>query len=236
MKVNNSTMQGHELLIPFTDMLSSVLLKWDETSINQQVSYYCKKRGKMSPDLAQKEMVKDKTIKCCIKNFALEPEPMEKELWKASKTIQEEDVRGASEANKTSKHYLRFYLPAQTNRKRKKLGTKDSMKNLLIHVVKGCCNDPLPVDEMNIALDPTNPHTIYWWCCSTLQGKKHHSLMNHLVDHIATQSADLAEAKMQLQVHEHNLEKEAKLSKVKGNGRIRKPNWFLNEALNQRFQ
>ena len=203
--------------------------------MNAQVKCHCKscKTGKLSPAVAKEMMIKNKQFRRRIKNLAPPWEEMDAALRKAWKDINVEDERRKMDADMNKTGCNRFILKTCKSGGRKKVGTEDAMNNLLIHVAKGCCRDPFPIDDMNIPLDPDDPHTIYLRNRGTSAGENCHKLVNKMLNAVGSMSAKLAHCKVMLFVYRWNIDKDNLVHKPVGKGPMMDCDWCLKEIISK---
>ena len=59
-----------------------------------------------------------------------------------------------------------------------RLGTRRQLDLMLAHVRRGCCEDPIGVDDINVALDPGADYPDYIRLRGTSQGESTNRLIN----------------------------------------------------------
>jgi hypothetical protein len=102
---------------------------------------------------------------------------------------------------------------------------------LLEHVQKGCCCDPFPVDEINVAVDPDADYPDYMRLGSTSQGESTNQVINRMTNDIGSQSAQTADKRLWLRFTRLNLAKDLKIRKITKTKQPRDMEWYIHEAL-----
>jgi hypothetical protein len=124
------------------------------------------------------------------------------------------------------------YMPLILSEKRGvRLGTRRELDLMLKHVRKGCCEDPVGVNEINIPLDPTDECSDLIRLRGTSQGESVNRLINKLTSEIGRQTAETADKRLWLRITRYNLEKDRILQKVLGLKKVRSMEWYLHQAV-----
>ena len=87
------------------------------------------------------------------------------------------------------------------------------------------------MNEINVALDPSDPYSDFIRLRGTSQGESTNRLTNQLVAELTMQSAELADKRLWLRMTRFNLAKDASLQKILGLQKVRSMDWFLQQEL-----
>jgi hypothetical protein len=113
------------------------------------------------------------------------------------------------------------------------MGTENAVLNAKKHILKGCWSDPLPMDQMNVPIDPQDHESEKMRMRSTSGGESNNRTFNAMVQDIGQQSAELAYKKAMLRIHRWNLDKDCRLAKILGIKEPKKLEWFFHQALQE---
>ncbi|CAB9496316.1 hypothetical protein SEMRO_4_G002920.1 [Seminavis robusta] len=211
-KLTDATQPLHELSPVFNQLVTSSLLKFDQSSVNHVVKYYLKNtKQNLALELAREQMMKLKVWRNKVKNYAPPRDKVETDLREAYATIETEDFKLKHAKSLEGEGYLPLLLSAKRG---VRLGTENELKNLLLHVKKGCCEDPFPLEDINVAVDPHDNFTDFVRDRGTSQGESFHRLLNQLVNELTIQGAELGHKKLWLRGTRFNLAKDLLLQKL----------------------
>jgi hypothetical protein len=228
-KIVGSTQPHHELRDLFRQLVSQSFLQYDAASQRHVARLFLKKsKQKNSLEVAQDRVLMHAQYKKKIKNYAPSKEEVESALEEAYRRLEVADQEKREEAMLRGDGYLPCIL---SHKKGVRLGSRKELDNMLEHVRKGCCEDPLEIDEMNVALDPNEEFPDYIRLRGTSQGESSNRLINKLTNEITHQTAETADKRLWLRVTRYNLEKDKALQKLLGLKKVRTMEWYLHQAV-----
>ncbi len=228
-KVTDATQPHHELKLPFTQYMKGAFTHYDEQSKNHVAGLYMKKcKHTVSHEVAKEQMLKRKEYVKKVKKLNPDKAVIKQRVEEAWTKISLEDQGLKARAELNGEGYLPFILSAK---KGVRLGTRKEIDNLLVHIEKGCCDNPFDLDGMNVALDPDDEYPDYQRKQGTLQGESTNRQFNRMTDDVGRQSAETADKRMWLRVSRFNQSKDQILQKVLKLTKVRTVEWYLHEAL-----
>ncbi|CAB9503952.1 hypothetical protein SEMRO_181_G079040.1 [Seminavis robusta] len=210
-------------------MLSASMIQYDDNSKKHVAQHYIKKtRRVVALEAAQISVLDKAEFKRKIKNYTPPKATVEEALKETYRKIEVEDLKLKQQAELEGDGYLRFI---KSDKKGVRVGTKKEMENLLFHVRSGCCQDPFPLDEMNIKVDPNDDYSNYIRKRGTSQGESTNRLVNQLVAELSIQTPELGHKKLYLRFTRLNLDKDKVLQKLLGIAKVRTMDWYIQHAL-----
>ena len=228
-KIVGATQPHHELRETFRTLVSQAFLQYDEDSQRHVARLFQKEsKQKLSLEVAQDRVLTKEKYRKKIKNYAPGKEVVEAALEEAYRRLEKADQNKKEEAMLRGDGYMPFLL---SHKKNVRLGTRRELDNMLEHVRKGCCEDPVGVDEINVAMDPTQDYPDYIRLRGTSQGESSNRLINKLTNEISHQTAETADKRLWLRVTRYNLEKDKTLQKLLGLRQVRTLEWYLHHAV-----
>jgi hypothetical protein len=230
-RITEATTPHHELSPLFCSLVSKSFLRFDESSADHVVAHYMQRtKSNFTHDVAIEKMLQIRLYKKKVKNFTPHNTKIEEALQCAYTTIETEDRKRRQEAERNGEVYMPLL---QSPKKAVRRGTKQEIENVLVHVRRGCCQDPFNLEEINVPVDPEADYPDYIRMRGTSQGEGSNRLINQLVTGIGIQTADMAHKRLFIFVTEYNLAKDKVLQKVLGLEKVRTMDWWIREALNQ---
>jgi len=219
----------HDLHRPFIRALADATMKYDEAGKTAAAKRYIKdKKSNLTVELAKEQVMKSRSYRKTILNGIPGKEELVEAVKSAFTKIHDEDERRALEAAINNKGYRRYF---KKEIKDVQIGAKKALENSIKHAEKGCCSDPLPMNEMSVCIDPENPESEKIRLRSTSGGESNNKAINRLVDNIGIQGALLAYMKFLLRAFSWNLAKDLRLCKILGLDEPRTLEWYLHQAL-----
>jgi hypothetical protein len=187
-------------------------LQYDQAGKTAAARRFIKdKNANLALEIAEDEVMKKPRYKKTISNFVPCGEEVEQAIAGAYEAIKELDARRAHEASIQNKGY-RKYLKKEIPDVQK--GAEKAVANALFHVRRGCWSDPLPMEQMNIPVDPDDPESEKIRLRGTSGGESNNKVVNRLVENIGQQGPELAYMKFLLRAHRWNIDIDRRLSKV----------------------
>jgi hypothetical protein len=230
-RLGDATQPHHPLSDTFSKMIGQCFIQYSHSSALHVAQLYMKKsKQKLAPEMAKEKALEKIEFRRKIKNYAPNRIDLEKSLEETYKQIERQDQQMKAEAELEGNGYLSFILK---EKKGVRLGTRRELDNILTHVRKGCCEDPVSIDKINVALDPEVEFPDYIRLRGTSQGESTNRLINKLTNDIGQQTAETADKRLWLRVTRYNLEKDRVMQKVLGLKKIRSMEWYLHQAVLQ---
>ena len=139
-KVTDATQPHHELQVPFTQYMKGAFTAYDEQSKSHVAGLYRKKsKHVVSLEVAKEQVVKQRDYQRKIKKLNPDKATIRQRIEEAWTKITMEDQGLKDTAQLKGEGYLPFILSAK---KGVWLGTRKEVDNLLVHIDKGCCDNP----------------------------------------------------------------------------------------------
>jgi hypothetical protein len=136
----------------FTAALSNGCLEFDEAGKTAAAEKYIKdKKAILTIEIAKEKAMSVPSYKKTITNSVPSGEVLAEAINTAYSNIKKLDNRRAqqaSDANRGYWHYIKRGIPDH------QIGTDKAVENAKMHAGKGCWSDPLPMEKMNIPIDP----------------------------------------------------------------------------------
>jgi hypothetical protein len=219
----------------FTSALSTGCLKFDEDGKTAAARKYMQStRGaNLCLEAAKDQVMKVASYKKSISNRVPPPDELVAAVDDAYSRIKRLDDERAYQANAANKGYIKYLKSAVAD---KRMGTENAVLNAKKHILKGCWSDPLPMDQMNVPIDPEDPESEKLRLRGTSGGESNNKTYNKMVEGIGRQSTDLAYKKAMLRIHRWNLDKDNRLAKVLGIEEPRTLEWYLHKALQEQSE
>jgi hypothetical protein len=219
----------HDLNAIYAADLSRRCLLFDDVGKTAAAHrYILKKNANLTVELAREQVMKEKGYKKTIKNCVPCGRILAAEIRDAFVNIQRLDEQRAVQAQAANKGYKKYVKKAIPD---VRIGTAKAVENAIFHAERGFWSDPLPMDEMNVSIDPDDPESEQLRIRSTSGGESCNNAIGTLVDSVGRMGPILAYMKLMIQVHRWNLAKDRRLAKVLGIQQPRSMEWYLHQAL-----
>jgi hypothetical protein len=150
---------SHGLHVSFCRGLRNCLLKWDKTSVDKALNIFMKDERdgkKLVHEVAKSNMLETARYTEGVMNYIKSDRSLvEKEALELFDNIRSKDLVLAKSAKGANWPYQRYIKKEVEGIQR---GTEAHLNNFLVHLQKGCYEDPLPVTEMNVTskVEPQN--------------------------------------------------------------------------------
>ena len=224
-----TTGPSHDLNGLFAADLSRRCLLFDDIGKTAAAHrYIVKKNANLTVELAREQVMKEKGYKKTIKNYVPCGRILAVEIRDAFINICRLDDQRAAQAQAANKGYKKYVKKAIPD---VRIGTAKAVENAIVHAKRGCWSDPLPMDEMNVLIDPDNPESEQLRIRSTSGGESSNKAIGALVDSIGRMGPILAYMKLMIRIHRWNLAKDRRLAKILGIQQPRTMEWYLHRGL-----
>jgi hypothetical protein len=141
----------------FTAPLSNGCLEFHKTGKTAAAKKYIKgKKAILTIDIAKEKAVSVPSYKKTITNSVPSGEVLVEAINTAYSNIKKLDdqrAQQAGDAKRGYRHYIKKEIPDH------KIGTDKAVENAKMQAGKGCWSDPLPMEKMNIPIDPEGPQS-----------------------------------------------------------------------------
>jgi nitrogenase subunit NifH len=124
----------------FFGLVSKCFLQFDDSSKKHVVAHFKQRTtSNLTTEVAIDQMLKDRRCKKTVKIYTPSNAETENALQRAYTTIENEDMKCKQEAELNNEGYMPLL---QSSKQGVRRGTKHEIENILIHVRRGCCQDP----------------------------------------------------------------------------------------------